>query len=299
MRLASVGLLVLLAVCWLASPPAVAQRYAGTFVFQSDRAGNWDLYLIEADGSGLTVLTRNEADDRHPLWSPSGDRIAFCSERTGAGDIYVMNADGSGLRRLTDHPRYEGAPSWGPTGEWIVFEGERDGRSELYQVDVASRKVERLTDSLSRKLGPDVSPDGKTIAFMDRGVIRWQIALMDLRRKGKRILTGGWGSCRPAWAPDGRLLAFVSTRESDKADIRLMDMERETDWKLHSRPNAHNYDPSFSSDGLTLAFASTIERQPEQWDLYLIDINGRNLRALTTGPGNDRFPDWRPVGKKH
>jgi TolB protein len=118
---------------------------------------------------------------------------------------------------------------------------------------------------------------------------------MKLESREARILTGGWGNCRPEWSPDGRLLAFVSTRDSDKADIRLMDMARETDWKLSSRRNAHNYDPSFSPDGLSLALASTIDRKPEQWDLFIVDINGRNLVQLTSGPGNERFPDWRPV----
>jgi TolB protein len=230
----------------------------------------------------------------HPAWSPAGDFIAFASERTGSGDIYVMRSDGSGVRRLTKHPSYEGAPSWSPDAKWIAFEGERDGRSEIYRVEVATGEVERLTRSLSRKLGPDYSPDGIHLAYMNRSVVRWQVALLDLVSGQSDVLSEGWGSCRPDFSPDGRLLAFVSTKESNKADIRLRDMARKTDWKVESRRNAHNYDPSFSPDGLTLVFASTFERQPERWDLYLVDINGRNLKPLTADPSNERFPDWRP-----
>jgi TolB protein len=289
---ALLGILGALAVTWAGG--ADGAPYSGVLVFQSDKAGNWDLFLVAADGTDPRRLTRHPAHDRHPVWSPKGDRIAFCSERTGSGDIYVMNADGSSLRRLTEHPEYEGAPSWSPDGKWIAFEGERDGRSEIYRVDVQSGRVTRLTDSFSRKLGPAVSPDGNSIVFMDRGLMRWQIALMQLESGESRILTGGWGNCRPEWSPDGRLLAFVSTRDSKKADVRLMDMARSTVWKLHTRPNAHNYDPSFSPDGSLLAFASTIDRPPGEWDLFLVDINGRNLLQLTSGPENDRFPDWRP-----
>jgi TolB protein len=234
----------------------------------------------------------------HPAWSPEGSFIAFASERTGSGDIYVMRADGSEVRRLTEHPAYEGAPSWSPDGKWIAFEGERDGRSELYRVEVATGKVERLTESLSRKLGPDYSPDGTHLAYMNRSVVRWQVALLDLASGQSDVLSEGWGSCRPDFSPDGRLLAFVSTKESNKADIRLRDMARETDWKLESRRNAHNYDPSFSPDGMTVVFASTVERRPEKWDLYLVDINGRNLKPLTPDPSSERFPDWRPSSDK-
>jgi Tol biopolymer transport system component len=262
--------------------------------FQSDRDGNWDVFIIDADGSGLRALTRDGADDEHPVWSPSGDRIAFGSTRSGHGDIYLVNPDGTGLRRLTDHEAYEGAPSWSADGRFIAFEGERDGSSQLYRVDVETLRVERLTDSRRRKLGPNYAPDGLQLAFMEKGLIWWQVAILNLRTERIRSLTEGSGNCRPAWSPDGGTLAFVSSRESRKADLWMTDVAKGTAWRVPSRPNAYNYDPAFSSDGETLAFASTVVRTPEQWDLFVVDVNGKGLEPLTSGPGNDRFPEWRP-----
>ncbi|MGB9723151.1 MAG: TolB family protein, partial [Chloroflexia bacterium] len=72
------------------------------------------IYVMNADGSGVTRLTNHPAGDKHPAWSPDGKKIAFQSERSGGTDIYVMNADGSGVTRLTNHPAYDGEPSWSP-----------------------------------------------------------------------------------------------------------------------------------------------------------------------------------------
>ena len=58
---------------------------------------------MNADGSGVTRLTYNDAFDGYPAWSPDGRRIAFDSQRDGNREIYVMDADGSGVTRLTDH----------------------------------------------------------------------------------------------------------------------------------------------------------------------------------------------------
>lgn len=277
--------------------PAARDGFQGVIAFESDRHGQGDIFVVElggAEAKGPRRLTQHPADDGAPAWSPRGDRIAFHSNRSGNYDIYAMNADGSNVERLTDHPADEGQPNWSPDGRWIAFEGERDGRAEIYRIEVDTRRVRRLTTGLALKLGPAHAPDGTRIAFMEKGLIRWQISLLDIATGESRTLTSAGGNCRPAWSLDGGLLAVVSTRESKKADIWLMDLRRQAAWKLPTRPDAHNYDPAFSPDGRAIAFATTVSRDREDWDIYVADINGRNARPLTSGPGNDRFPAWRP-----
>lgn len=252
------------------------------------------------DGSNLKRLTRDPAAEENPAWSPDGRSIVFSSTRTGKGDIYLMDADGGNLRQITSHPAYEGAPRFSPDGRFVVFEGERDGRSEIFRAEVASgplMQVEQLTDSVSRKLGPAYSPDGSMLAFMERTLVRWRISVLDAAGTIRAVSEDAWGACRPAFSPDG-LLAFVSTAESPKADLWFREMAGSREgraWRFPTRPDAHNYDPAFSPDGRTLAFSSSRERgASEQWDIFLVDRNGRNLVQLTDDEGNDRFPDWRP-----
>jgi TolB protein len=79
---------------------------AGTIAFVSNRDGNYEIYVMNGDGSELKNLTNNPADDGGedygPAWSPDGKRILFSSNRDGNAEIYVMNADGSGLINLTN-----------------------------------------------------------------------------------------------------------------------------------------------------------------------------------------------------
>ncbi len=91
--------------------PVAAERIA----FHSDRDGNPEIYVMDADGSNVTRLTNDPADDGFPTWSPDGSRIAFFSDRDGNPEIYVMDADGSNVTRLTNHPALDAVPAWSPT----------------------------------------------------------------------------------------------------------------------------------------------------------------------------------------
>jgi Tol biopolymer transport system component len=74
----------------------------GQVAFMSQRDGNWEVYVVNLDGSGLTRLTRDPANDGLPAWSPNGRYLAFVSDRDGSWAVWAIRPDGSGQRRLFD-----------------------------------------------------------------------------------------------------------------------------------------------------------------------------------------------------
>ena len=93
--------------------------------FSSIRDRNLEIYVMDADGGNPVNLTRDDAFDSAPAWSPDGQRIAFERNSSGGGggpQIYVMNADGSGVERLTEEPlaSWGQSPAWSPDGSSIA-----------------------------------------------------------------------------------------------------------------------------------------------------------------------------------
>src|SRR5438552_14871525 len=71
-------------------------------VFESNRSGSAEIYVINTGGKGLVQLTSNKASNHSPIWSPDGTKILFASEGDHQWDVYLMNADGSEQKRLTN-----------------------------------------------------------------------------------------------------------------------------------------------------------------------------------------------------
>ena len=137
--------------------------------------GAGDIWVINADGTGLTNITQTTWGDSRPDFSPNGQKIAYTSSRTGNPEIWVMNADGTNPVQVTNHPAVEAAPDWSPNGQKILFQSTRDDpRQDIYVVD--NKGVHRLTTSAGRDLDPNWSPTGQQIVFdSDRNFISEQI----------------------------------------------------------------------------------------------------------------------------
>jgi dipeptidyl aminopeptidase/acylaminoacyl peptidase/uncharacterized Zn finger protein (UPF0148 family) len=94
--------------------------------------GNWEVFVMNPDGTQVRQLTDNDNDDRCGSWSPDGSRIAFASDRDGGDEIFVMNADGTEVRQLTDNDSWDHWPAWSPDGSRIAFVSDRDGGPEVF-----------------------------------------------------------------------------------------------------------------------------------------------------------------------
>jgi Tol biopolymer transport system component len=117
---------------------------------------NDEIYVINADGTGLQRLTRNAVTDGHPVWSPDGRQIAFESGRDGPTEnIYVMNADGSGLQNLTHTATTSFDFAWSPDGRRIAYIEMRipEPSSPLYVVNADGTGKHRLTRPLALDFG--------------------------------------------------------------------------------------------------------------------------------------------------
>jgi Tol biopolymer transport system component len=143
--------------------------------FQSNRTGDHEIFVMNADGSGVVQLTDSDGIDAHPSWSPDGSKIVFASARTGdmyasAGkmQIYVMDADGQHQARLTNNRVNDFAPEWSPDGQRIAFLSDRDGMPEVYVMRPDGTQQTNVTANLpkGRERGnPHWYPDGSHIAF--------------------------------------------------------------------------------------------------------------------------------------
>jgi TolB protein len=161
------------------------------------------------------TLTDEKSQSFMPVYSPDGSRICFMSDRDGGQmDLYVMNRDGSNVRRLTTHPAADSTPTWSPTGTQIAFTSDRSGSPQIWVMDADGLNARRLTFSESWADRATWSPAPyNEIAYAGRSGPGFDIKIYDVATGQTHVITDGAGSNEsPAFSPNGRHIAFTSTR---------------------------------------------------------------------------------------
>lgn len=265
----------------------------GLIAFTSVRgSGSYELYTMRADGTHVTRRTRNAPEVGYPAWSPDARRVAFIN--VGVGELWVMRADGRQRRPLVQ--RVEvccASPTWSPTGRHLAFaRAGAVGSVGLWTVDTRTGRLQRLTKGKDES--PAWKPNGQRIAFVRGGDI-YTVASRG-GRPTRLMRTRGAEERDPSWARDGRLVfaAYREVREVGLEDLFVINADGSGLRKVPTPPETREYQPDWSPDGRELLFCDYNRNRR----LFILTVDGRNLREFQTGAEYCGEPDWSPGGSR-
>jgi Tol biopolymer transport system component len=176
--------------------------------------GRIAIYVVNADGTGLTALTDGSGEDHEPSWSPDGSKIVFASDRGGSGGIFVMNADGTGLEQLTTSRGY--SPSWLPDGSGILYMCRPAENYDACVMNPDGTGIVNITNHPADDWiqGRACSPDGTKIAFTSDRDGHWNIWVMNPDGTNPVNITNSTATeDASGWSPDGTKILFLKNRK--------------------------------------------------------------------------------------
>ncbi len=271
-------------------PPVVGiENPTGQIAFTSNRDGDWEIYVMDADGGNLRNLTNNRADDFAPAWSPDGSQIAFHSNRDGNEEIYVMNANGGNQRNISNATNVsDREPTWSPDGSQIAFWSNPIGTWDIFVMNSDGSNRQRLTTAFADDFAPAWSPDGSQIAFSSNRDGNDEIYIINSDGSNERNLAGSpQNDLLPAWSPDGSQIAFVSERDGN-GEIYIMNTDGSNQRNLTNNTTWDTM-PYWSPDGRFIVFTANRDDNDE---IYVIDADGSNPRRITSDPAADWDATW-------
>lgn len=308
---------VLLALVALAAPlavtiglaePAAAESFGGAngkiaYSKAPDQfTTDFDIYVVNPDGTGEVQLTSGPAFDLEPNWSPDGTRIAF-TRRVGLdSNIWIMNADGSGQTQITSGPAADDGPSWSPDGTRLLFHSNRDDiHGDIFEMFADGSGITNLTPSVGRpEINGSFSPDGTQIVFMAPipTTNRYDIWIMNDDGTGQTDLTNAnpadnTSHSDPNWSPDGSRIIFTTTRPGDAVGSHVYTIAPDgTGLTRLTNDPVVDASPTYSPDGSRILLI----RRIGDFDLYTMAPDGTDLQVIEDNtPDHDVTPNWQPI----
>jgi len=277
-------------------------------VFSSNMDGNYEIYVMDDDGTNIQRLTHHPDKDTVPCWSPDGKQIAFHREKRWQPgqkqqeiDVFVMNRDGSQLQQFTDHPGLDTRPVWSPDGRHIAFGSNRSGVLDIHKIDIATKEVKQLTRNLKKRTISlqDWSPDGKSIAYtVSTPLAGRAIYLTDANGSTHRQFLPGKGTFlyTVRWSPDGKKILYCEAAYqgndliANKIVIRDKGGLLKKEIDMTGKKFMHSVCWMGDRDLLIHAEAWSPPRLPTE--IYRYTLATGQLTNLTNSPSRERLGDW-------
>lgn len=252
-------------------------------IFASNRNGDSDIFIMDADGNNVKLLIRTPEADHYPFFSHDGTKITFDSYGDGTAIIYMLDADGENMKNLTDIGAFNVDPNISPNGKKIVFYSNRDGKDQIYMMNIDGSDQRRVTQTNSNEQTPVWSPDGEKILFISSRDGNAEIYTMLPDGSEQTRLTNNPGLDRVArWSPDGNKIIFYSKSQpktidpNEQSEITIMDADGSNRVRL-TNDKFPDQGPVISPDGKTILFTSCRGNQ----EIYSMNVDGSNLKQLT------------------
>jgi len=270
---------------------------------------DWQVWTMNADGTGQTQLTTDPSAKSLVQWSPDGTQIAYMS---GSGDqrqVRVMNPDGSGDRQVAGPYAY--SPSWAPDGSRIAFVApylDDESGSTFYEVvdaDLDGTRRHHIAfgeqDFGTGDRGPvndlEWSPKGDEVTFTDGPDEAGAVVAADIMDGSKERLAGEpeccWAGSRGAWSPDGSKVAFIRLDFPGLSDLSMWTMNRDGSGLMEVTSSVSPLWVEWSPDGEKLIVSECATGTG--CDFYSMNPDGTGRTQLTSGPANDFWLDWQPL----
>lgn len=279
----------------------------GQIAFASNRTGIPQIYIVNVDGRNLHQLTNIAEGACQPDWSPDGWRLVFISPCRGNENIYVdanlyiINADGTDLTPLLTTPNGGFEPAWSPDGGLIAFTSARNGYLQIYILNLVDNSVKRLgnKEGNTEARQPAWSPSGAQIVYTVNRYEAYQIWTMtEFGQAQEQLVRSGtdFWDFLPTWSSDGMYILFSQRRANGPLkrtwlmSIRYEDRSMQgTEVKIGPLPVL---DAMYSPDGFWIIYEGI---EGENYDIFVSTVTGANRTRVTTDPGVDFDPAWRPI----
>ncbi len=228
-------------------------------LFESDRNGNWDIFILDLQTNETKALVNSPKDERRPSWHPNGRQIIFESLiDENSSDLHTLDIASSQSQIVLDQSKLKGNLNFArfsPNGEQIAFTYvNNEGTFEIYLFQIKDNSLTKISDNPYRNV-------------------------------------------YPYWSPNGKELLCFSRKDTQNEDDEVYRINlKNNKWKRLTNWPKHNFCPAWSNNGKKIAHVISMENsRPE---IYIMNKNGKKLKRITYNEDGDTLPSWSPNDDK-
>ena len=271
--------------------------------FTSDMDGDWDIYKMPTDLSGIENLTNNNYDDWLPNVSENAYKIAYVSDVNNNGNfqVFIMNTDGTDKINLTNDDNIYCLNAIYNESIRMVYYYSYENQWALKSVSTRSLTIRHISNGIFVNTWPQYTPllhaNNNKVVF-EKYISNSQVDIYEADKNGSSITSittpGDYIDCiSPTFSPDESKMAYINASNLSSGILHIMTLSNQHITSVTDFLDAQ--DPHFSPDGSIIVFTS---RESGNKEIYAVNSNGQNTVRLTDNNTDDFNPQFSPDGQK-